>query len=181
MTKARHFFLIKAGFICAYCQKLSKLSDLNPIYINMLISDGTATVSFIYLMLKVIRVTGYQVGIFPGTYRYLRGQEHQKQVYCCRWYRKVVETDRPYPHIRHFVYFYGLITRSLWLFQLFERLIMKSDIFANIYRNMINKSKRDSFYFSSSDGQKMVQTCQIWTKYKSICIFSMLVVVHPFV
>ena len=33
---------------------------------------------FIYLILKVIRVTGYQVGIFPGTYRYLRGQKNSE-------------------------------------------------------------------------------------------------------
>ena len=80
------FFSNKGRFFYVQIvKKLSKLSDLNPIYINMLISDGTASVSFIYLMLKVIRVTGYKVGIFPGTYRYLREQKQQKQVYWCRW------------------------------------------------------------------------------------------------
>ena len=61
-------------------KKLSKLSDLNPIYINMLISYGTATVCCIYLILKVIGVAGYQVGIFPDTYRYLQAQKQQRQV-----------------------------------------------------------------------------------------------------
>ena len=66
-------------------KKLSKLSDLNPIYINMLISDGTATVCCIYLILKV---AGYQVGIFPDTYRYLQEQKQQRQVLLVQMVKK---------------------------------------------------------------------------------------------
>ena len=75
------FFSNKGRFFYVQIvKKLSKLSDLNPIYINMLISYGTATVCCIYLILKVIGVAGYQVGIFPDTYRYLQAQKQQRQV-----------------------------------------------------------------------------------------------------
>ena len=83
----------------------------------MLISYVTATVCCIYSILKVIGVAGYQVGIFPDTYRYLQAQKQQRQVLLVHMVKKkVVETDttdRSYPHIRQNVYFYGLITRSL--------------------------------------------------------------------
>ena len=46
----------------------------------MLISYVTATVCCIYSILKVIGVAGYQVGIFPDTYRYLQAQKQQRQV-----------------------------------------------------------------------------------------------------
>ena len=49
------FFSNKGRFFYVQIvKKLSKLSDLNPIYINMLISYVTATVCCIYLILKVI-------------------------------------------------------------------------------------------------------------------------------
>ena len=75
------FFSNKGRFFYVQIvKKLSKLSDLNPIYINMLISYVTATVCCIYSILKVIGVAGYQVGIFPDTYRYLQAQKQQRQV-----------------------------------------------------------------------------------------------------